>query len=341
MRNLSKVMLPAPQEPGEQPRRPPPELVSVVVPAFNESGNVEVLAQAVEAALRNQDYELIFVDDGSDDDTFERIVALARRNPKICGLSLSRNFGHQCALTAGLLYASGNVVITMDADMQHPPSLIPTLIERWLDGANIVHARCIDSPDLGFVKRVTSALFYRVFTLLCGVPIESGMADFRLLDRMVVAQLGTMQQGQPFHRAMFAWMGFQSAVVPFVVQKRHSGQSKYTLGKMLRLAANGIFSFSTIPLRIGLGLGIVTATLSFLELLYVFIAWLQGRTVPGWASTVGVLAFLFGVLFVILGIQGQYMIRLYERAIARPPFIVERIVRQAETSKPENVETSK
>jgi dolichol-phosphate mannosyltransferase len=295
-----------------------------VAPAFNEGANVDALANAVAHVLEDQPYELVLVDDGSEDDTFDRIAELAERDSRVRGIRFSRNFGHQFALRAGLLHSNGDVVITMDSDLQHPPSLIPTLIERWAAGADVVHALREDTADVGFLKRASSRLFYRAFSLLCGVPMEPGMSDFRLLDRSVVDAYKTMREGRPFLRATFAWMGFRAEFVPYAAGPRHSGDSKYTWRKMIKLAAEGIFSFSTIPLRIGLALGVVTATLSFLELLYVFIVWLQGRTVPGWASTVGILAFLFGVLFIILGIQGQYLLRLFEIANGRPPFIIER-----------------
>ena len=320
--------LPVPLRPGSAGRREPPGLVSVVVPLYNEAPNVRPLAQAVDQALVGHRYELVIVDDGSTDGTDGEIDALAAADPRICGVSLSRNFGHQYALAAGLLVARGDVVVTMDGDLQHPPGLIPTLIERWQGGANIVHTRRADTDDLPLFKRVTSRIFYRLFSTLTGVPIEPGMADFRLLDRQVVDELNRMREGQLLLRAIFRWMGYRSDVVPFVVDRRHAGASKYTFRKMWRLAWNGMLSFSTIPLRIGLALGAVTALLSFVELAFVVVSWFRGQTVPGWASLLGVNAFLFGVLFILLGIQGQYILRLYEQARARPTFIIERIVRQ-------------
>lgn len=330
--------LPEPHSPGSGVGRPAPKLVSIVVPAHNESGNVEVLADRISAALQDQAHELIFVDDGSSDDTFERIDQLAARDSRVCGVRLSRNFGHQYALAAGLVCARGDVVITMDADLQHPPELLPTLIARWREGAFIVHTRRIDNHHVGFLKRTASRMFYRIFSVLCGVPIDPGMADYRLLDRRVVDQVNAMHEGGLLLRAVFRWMGFSNAVVPFEVGKRYSGTPSYNWSKLFRMAINGILSFSTIPLRIGLFVGMITSGLAFLELLYVFITWMRGQTqVPGWASTVGVLSFLFGVLFILLGIQGQYLLRLFERARARPPFIVERIVRQtADSSEDEN-----
>lgn len=320
--------VPAPLRPGSAARREPPGLVSVVVPIYNEAPNVRPLAQAVDQALAGQGYELILVDDGSTDGTVGEVDALAAADPQVCGVSLSRNFGHQNALAAGLLVARGNVVVTMDGDLQHPPGLIPTLIERWQAGANIVHTRRADTDELPPFKRITSRIFYKLFSALTGVPIEPGMADFRLLDRQVVDELNRMREGQLLLRAIFRWMGYRSDVVPFVVDRRHAGASKYTLRKMWRLAWNGVLSFSTIPLRIGLAIGTITALLSFVELAFVVIAWFCGQTVPGWASLLGVNAFLFGVLFILLGIQGQYILRLYEQARARPTFIIERIVRQ-------------
>ncbi len=317
------------QQPLGQGRRAQPTLVSIVVPVFNEAPNVGPLIEAVEAALDAQPYEILFVDDGSTDGTLSEIEKHAVRDERICAVVLSRNFGHQHALAAGLRCARGDVAVTMDGDLQHPPTLIPTLIAHWRDGANIVHTRRADTDDLPGFKRLTSRAFYRVFGWLSDVPLEPGMADFRLLDRRVVDELNRMQDGRLFLRALLRWMGYRSATVPFTPDPRHAGRSKYTPRKMFRLATDGTLAFSTVPLRIGLLIGVVTAALSFLELLFVVIAWLMGRTVPGWASTVGIVAFLFGVLFILLGIQGQYILRLYEQARARPPFIIERIVRRS------------
>ncbi len=299
--------------------------VSVIVPAYNESQNVDVLASAVGRVLENQDYELLFVDDGSRDDTFGRIEALARANPKVRGLGLSRNFGHQAALLAGLHHAIGDVIITMDADLQHPPAIIPALIDRWRQGAHIVHTLRDDPPDFGRLKRAATSVFYRLSSVLCGVPLVRGMSDFRLLDRRVVDELKKLREARPFLRGVFTWMGYESAVVSYTAQGRHAGPAKYTWRKLARLAADGMFSFSTVPLRMGLPLGAIIVALSVVELWYVGAAGWAGGALPGWTA-VGLMGLLLGMLFLLVGIQGVYIARLYERAVGRPAFIIERFI---------------
>ena len=313
-------------------QRPLPRLLSIVVPAFNEGGNVHTLAGAVAAVLKDQPYELIFVDDGSRDDTFDQIEQLSRRDGRVRGLSLSRNFGHQYALSAGLRHARGDAVVTMDADMQHPPSLLPTLIDRWREGYNVVQTVRRDSLKTPMLKRLTSRAYYRVFSALCGIPIEPGMADFRLLDRRVLDEINALNEGQLFLRGLLAWMGYRRALVPFDVGERHSGSSKYGLRRMFKLAKTGIFAFSSVPLRIGIVIGLVMSLLSFAELAYVLVAYLTHRTIEGWTSTMAVITFLFGVLFLLVGIQGEYIARIYERVQHRPAFLIEREAGQKSTA---------
>jgi len=312
-----------------------PSLVSVVVPVFNERENLKPLADGIQAALKDTNYELILVDDGSGDGTFDEIEKLASANPKIVGLSLSRNFGHQYALAAGLRHARGDAVVTMDGDMQHPPELLPVLIDKWREGFNIVQTKRLDTQKVGWLKRVTSQTFYAAFGMLCGIRIDPGMADFRLLDRAVLDEINEMQEGQLFLRGLIAWMGYRRAVVPFEVGQRHSGKTKYTMAKMFKLAKAGLFSFSSIPLRVGVTVGFIIAFLSFAELLYVVISYFTQETVPGWASTVGITSMLFGVLFLLIGIQGEYILRIYERVQRRPPFLIERVVGQETEARPD------
>jgi len=320
---------PGPDEaPEPATRRPPPKRVSIVVPVCNEAGNIAPLAGAVADALPETDYELIFVDDGSDDRTFEQIEREVGRGRGAVGISLSRNFGHQHALAAGLQYARGEVVVMMDGDMQHPPSLLPTLIEKWREGFNVVQTKREDADLTPLMKRATSRLFYRLYSALCGIRMDPGMADFRLLDRTIIDELNRMHEGQLFLRGLVAWMGYRRAVVPFRVARRHAGRSKYTVRKMLRFAKSGLFSFSSIPLRIGIVLGVLMGLLSLAEIVFVVVAYLRGQTIAGWASNMFVMSLMFAVLFLLLGLQGEYILRIYERVQARPSFLIERVVRK-------------
>lgn len=307
-------------------RRTAPASVVLVAPAFNEADALPTFCRSVRDALDGLPWTLLIVDDGSTDDTAEVLADLARDDARIAGLVLSRNFGHQYALAAGLSRADGEVVVTLDADGQHPPSVILELLDRWRNGANVVQTRRRDVLKLPLLKRLTSRAYYRLFSFLCGVRLEPGMADFRLLDRRVVEQLNAMTSGQVFLRGMIAWMGYRTAMVDYDVAPRLAGRSKYTLRRMFSIAGTGIFSFSTVPLRLSILLGLMTAGLAFAELLYVLVAWIFFDTVRGWASTLVVVTFLFGLLFLILGLQGEYLLRIFQRSQQRPSFLIERTV---------------
>lgn len=301
-----------------------PGLISIVVPAYNESENLAMLTAGIVEVMGERPWELIIVDDGSTDDTFEQIAEIARRDPRVRGLGLSRNFGHQFALAAGLRHARGEAVITMDADLQHPPAVLPLMVGHWREGYKVVQAVREDEAEGSRFKRCTSRGFYRIFSLLSGVPIDAGMSDFRLLDRAVVDHVNALDEADLFLRGLLAWMGHRRALIPYRPGRRHGGQSKYGLGKMLRLARMGIFAFSPVPLRIGTALGLVMSALSAGEVVYVLYTYLAGRTVPGWASTMVLLSSLFAVLFLLLGIQGAYLLRIYERVQRRPSFVIDR-----------------
>jgi glycosyltransferase involved in cell wall biosynthesis len=318
---------PAPQETAALRGRP--ELVSIVVPAYNESANVGILAADIASVMQSRPWELILVDDGSSDDTFSRIADLARGDPRIRGLSLTRNFGHQYALAAGLSQARGQVVITMDADLQHPPALLPAMIEKWREGYKVVQG-LREEENIPLFKRLTSRWFYKIFSLLCGIRLEPGMSDFRLIDREVIDHVNAVDEGNLFLRGLLAWMGYRQARLPYRPGRRHSGASKYGLRRMFGLAWTAIFAFSPVPLRIGTTVGLLMSALSIAELGYVLYAYMSGRTIPGWASTMAFVCILFAILLLLVGMQGAYLLKIYERIQRRPRYIVERTCGQTD-----------
>lgn len=301
-----------------------PEL-SIVVPAYNEKDNLRELIVRIHPVLSQIgiSWEIIFADDGSTDGTWQEILSLHQENNNIKGVRLSRNFGHQYALFAGLQHARGRAVISMDSDLQHPPEVIPELVAQWRQGKKIVNTIRIDPDDFSVYKRLMAKVFYKLFSLLSGVKLEHGMADFRLLDRDVVNELLKFREEGLFLRGLVQWVGYPSTNIRFQCAERFRGVSKYTLRKMLRFAWHGISSFSIVPLRIGIGIGILTSLLSFMWLAEaVYTKVVLGTVVPGWASTVGILSFLFGILFIFLGLVGEYVGRILIQVRDRPLFIV-------------------
>jgi dolichol-phosphate mannosyltransferase len=305
-----------------------PEL-SVVVPVYNEAGNIRKLCSELIPVLDGLEmtWEVIFCDDGSDDETWELINKLHQEDERLKGIRFSRNFGHQYALFAGMQHASGKAVVTMDGDLQHPPKLLPEMLERWRAGDKIVHTVRIYNQQQGFLKKLSSNLFYRVFNFLSGVEMEGGMADFRLLDRQVLDELLKFKEEGLFLRGLVHWVGYQSSKLEFQCGQRYSGEGKYSLKKMLKLAWTGITSFSIVPLRISIIIGVLTSLLAFMEMLYAIYAKLFTDTVvPGWASGVAVVSFLFGILFIMLGVLGEYIGRILIEARDRPRFIISQCI---------------
>jgi dolichol-phosphate mannosyltransferase len=299
-------------------------LLSIVVPVFNEEGNIAHLAERVLPVLRNLNvpFELIIVDDGSRDNTWKAICQVSRATPELIGFRLSRNFGHQGALLAGLNKARGDAIISMDGDLQHPPEVIPQMLAEWRAGSKVVITRRRDAESTTAFKRMTSQYFYRVFSSIAETTIEPGTSDFRLLDRQALGELLRLNYGEPFLRGAVQLLGFRRTTVEFDVGERFSGKSKYTLAKMLRFARQGLISHSVVPLRIGIWLGLAMGVVSFAEIGYIIFQYSAGNTVEGWASTLGLMSLLFSVLFVVIGVIGLYLEDIHKLLKGRPHFII-------------------
>lgn len=297
--------------------------ISIVIPAYNEEGNIVPLFEAITQALKDfQETEILFIDDGSSDGTLEQIKSLRAAHPQVQYLSFSRNFGHQNALRCGLAYATGDCIISMDADMQHPADLIPEMITRWQNGYDIVYTQRMDDTG-GFSKKLTSALFYRVMNWLSDVKIEKGTADFRLIDRTVADVLKNVKEPDLFVRGFISWMGFKQYKIQYTAGERFSGKTKYSFRKMFSFALHGITSFSIRPLRFSIILGTVCSALAFTYILYaMYINLFTDKAVPGWASTVVTGLFMGGIQLLFMGVIGEYLGKLFIQSKQRPNYII-------------------
>ena len=298
-------------------------MISVVMPAHDEAQALARVVERVLGALAGEEVEVIVVDDGSTDGTWAEVGRLAARLPAVRGLRLSRNFGHQAALVAGLETARGEAVAMLDADGQHPPELLPAFVARWREGFAVVQGVRQEGAGEGLFKRASSRLFYRLLRRLAGVPLSDGAADFRLLSREARDAVLRAAGPAPFLRALLPWLGLPTAYVPFTAEPRLGGASSYTLRRMLRLSLDGILGFSVVPLRLASALGALVSLVSFAYLAYVLAVRLAtGHAVPGWASTAGLLSLLGGIQLLTLGILGEYLGRVFTASLSRPLYVV-------------------
>ncbi len=298
-------------------------VVSVVMPAFNERASLGVVVEAVEAALAGWSHEIVLVDDGSSDGTWEEIQRIRRDHPGVCGIRLTRNFGHQAALGAGLRAARGAAIVMMDADGQHPPELVPELVRLWEQGHPVVQAVRRESTREGRLKASTSRLFYRAWSGLSGVHIVRGASDFRLLDRRVLDVVLRMGGSLTFLRGLIHWLGFDIHNLDYDVRPRIGGRSSYTWRRMLAFSIDGFTAFSIVPLRVAMALGMTVSAVSFAYLCYVVMVWLwSDRVVSGWASTAGLVALIGGIQLLTIGVLGEYVGRIFLRTTDRPEFVV-------------------
>jgi dolichol-phosphate mannosyltransferase len=309
--------------------------ISVVVPLFNEEHNVAPLLERIVTILERlpdrPEYEIVLVNDGSTDGTLAAIRNEMRAQQHIVLINLSRNFGHQLAATAGIELASGEAVVLMDGDLQDPPELIESFVERWRAGYDVVYAVRRTRKGESAFKVLTARFFYRTIKRLTNVAIPVDTGDFRLMSRRVVEALRRSPERHRFLRGMVSWVGFNQTGVAYDRDERHSGTTKYPLPKMLRFAVDGITSFSDIPLRFAAYFGFAVSALAFIYAIVVIVAKLfrvnaPGYT-PGWASTIVAVVFLGGVQLISLGIIGEYLGRIYDQVKGRPLYLVSDIER--------------
>lgn len=298
--------------------------ISVIVPCFNEEESLVAFNQELIKHLPDQyNYEIIYVNDGSRDQTFQVILSLARENPIVKYISFSRNFGHQNALKAGYDFASGDCAVSLDADLQHPPAVIPELISKWEEGFEIVNTIRMDHDSISVKKKLSSRIFYQLMRKLSDVNIENGMADFRLVDKKVLKQLKLFNENFLFFRGLIPWMGFRQANVEFKAAERFAGTTKYTFKKMLKFATTGVTAFSVKPLRLSIYLGSVIAIFAFLYGLYaVYIFSFTDRAMTGWTSVIISVLFVGGINLLMLGIIGEYLGKLFIENKRRPNYLV-------------------
>lgn len=300
------------------------KLVSVVIPAHNEEENIIVIVDRIEKVFEPlpYDFEIVVVDDGGTDRTLEVIEDLAKKKDNFFFIEFSRNFGHQPALKAGLDYAKGDCVISLDADLQHPPEMFKQMLERWEEGCEIVYTRRQEDKKLSFKKRKTSYYFYRLLNSLSDIEIEPGTADFRLLDRRAVDVFKTFRENDLFIRGLVKWLGFKQYAIDYIPEKRFAGASKYNMKKMRRLAIQGVTSLSIKPLHTAVYLGFFFSFLSLLYVPYVLYSFYQGKEVSGWASLIMTVAFFGGLQLIILGIIGIYIGKMFMQTKNRPNYII-------------------
>ncbi|MBI5155096.1 glycosyltransferase [Candidatus Poribacteria bacterium] len=294
--------------------------ISAVLPVYNEEENLPRLHERLTKVFGelNKPYEIIFVNDGSADRSMDIIRELALTDTHVRGVNLSRNFGHQICLTAGLDHARGEVVAMMDADLQDPPELLPRMLKRYEQGYDVVYAQRMKREGETFFKKLTAAAFYRLLKFCTRIEIPLDTGDFRIISRRALESVLELREHNRFLRGLFTWVGYKQIGVKYNRPKRFAGETKYPLRKMVRFAMDGITSFSAAPLQAGIWLGFISAMLGFVYALRVLWDWLSGSTVPGWASLAILVLFFGGVQLISMGIMGEYIGRIFDEVKRRP-----------------------
>jgi dolichol-phosphate mannosyltransferase len=310
-------------------------LLSVVAPIYNEEATLEEFYTRTCRSLESLPFELVLVDDGSTDASSTILSRLAADDPRVRVVCLSRNFGHQTALTAGLDHARGSAVVMLDADLQDPPELIPRMLDEWKAGCDVVYAVRRQREGESRFKLLTARWFYKLFGKLAQVELEANAGDYRLLDRRPLDALRSMRERNRFLRGMTVWVGYRQASVPYDRDRRYAGETKYTIPRMLRFSLDAIFSFSHRPLQLATLLGFVISTLAFLGIVAVIILKIVGSYLPGFSTVTILVLLLGGIQLIAIGIIGEYVSRIYDEVKGRPLYLVRARLNISEESLPD------
>jgi len=304
-------------------------LYSVVIPMFNEEEVVSFSYKKLKETMDRlkEDYELIFINDGSKDKTIEKLLTASQMDKHVKIIDFSRNFGHQSAISAGMDYSRGDAVIVIDADMQDPPEVIAEMIKKWKQGYHVVYGKRKERKGESFFKKITANIFYRLLNKLIDVHVPEDVGDFRLIDRKVCNEMKKISEKNRYVRGLIAWLGFNQTDVSYVREKRFAGKTKYPLRKMLKFASNAIISFSYKPLKTATFLGSLISFVGVCYLLYIlYLKFFTNKTIQGWTSSVSINLIFFGIILFILGIMGEYIGRIYDEIKNRPLYIIKDLI---------------
>lgn len=296
--------------------------ISIIIPVFNEAENIPILYQELSMHCSGQEYEIIFVDDGSNDATLEQIEIITNKNPNYKCISLSRNFGHQNALMAGMEHAKADFIIIMDGDLQHPTALIPNMLAHLNNGFDLVQTKRKKTENISSSKRIMAAIFYKFINGISETKMEANVADFKAFNRKVLNSILLFKEKELFLRGIFSWIGYKTITISFDAPARKFGKTKYSFKQMLRLALKGTTSFSFKPLRIALLFGSCISLAAFAFSIFALVSYFKGNTVPGWASIIIAIMFLGGTQLLAIGLLGEYIASLFIEIKARPLYLI-------------------